>query len=298
MANQPTTTVNSRALDIAQLVRLPAMFTAISNVIAAQWIASNGNLDGWSLLLTLLASLCLYHGGMTLNDCFDSECDSRERPERPIPSGRVSLAWAWRFGSGLLAAGVLLAFSLGVTTGLIACALAAVIVLYDAGSRQGWPAALNMGLCRYLNWLLALSVFGLNGSLALLALPIFCYVTALTRISQQEVDAAERRALVGAGVMVLLAALILATLFAFGVLVNVAGLLVAALGFGLLAWRFGQLARDFQPERIQALVSSLVFGIIPLDALLLLSAGFLWPALCLLLLLLPGKWLGRQLTVT
>ena len=28
---------------------------------------------------------------MVLNDVFDAEVDARERPERPIPSGRVSL---------------------------------------------------------------------------------------------------------------------------------------------------------------------------------------------------------------
>ena len=33
---------------------------------------------------------CLYAAGMVLNDAFDAELDARERPERPIPSGRIS----------------------------------------------------------------------------------------------------------------------------------------------------------------------------------------------------------------
>ena len=45
-----------------------------------------------------------------LNDFFDAEVDAVERPERPIPSGRISRSTAGCVGWSLLAAGVLAAW--------------------------------------------------------------------------------------------------------------------------------------------------------------------------------------------
>ena len=43
---------------------------------------------------------------MVLNDVYDVETDARERPYRPIPSGRISLNKAQSLGYGLLLCGV------------------------------------------------------------------------------------------------------------------------------------------------------------------------------------------------
>ncbi len=44
----------------------------------------------WGVFALLVgASACLYEAGMALNDVFDVEIDRQERPDRPIPSGRV-----------------------------------------------------------------------------------------------------------------------------------------------------------------------------------------------------------------
>ena len=59
--------------------------------------------------------LCIWPG-MVLNDVFDAELDARERPRRPIPSGRIARATAARLGFGLL--------GLGIAAGWIAGALA------------------------------------------------------------------------------------------------------------------------------------------------------------------------------
>ena len=58
-----------------------------------------------TLILLLAASTLLYAGGVALNDVYDADVDRQERPERPIPSGRVSLAAARRLGWMLLIAG-------------------------------------------------------------------------------------------------------------------------------------------------------------------------------------------------
>src|SRR5205823_1510868 len=97
----------------AQLVRLPALPTALADIclgaLATRALPSRGLAFG----LLLLASGCLYCGGMVWNDFFDLEQDRRERPFRPLPSGRVTPAAAARLGAALLAGGVLCALPAG-----------------------------------------------------------------------------------------------------------------------------------------------------------------------------------------
>ena len=293
--------------NFAQLMRLPAMFTVFSNIIAAYWIASYYWADAsFSLssielppfLLTVLSSLCLYHGGMVLNDCFDLDVDRKERPDRPLPAGRIAITHAWLFGWVLLFSGVLFALFVSVQTTLIAVVLALAIIAYDGGPRQGWKAAINMGLCRYLNWLLALSAVSLDWQLAVIPIPLLLYIVALSRISQEEAEAADRKVLVGAGLMILLAVTVWITAFINGIFQGVFAIIALLLGVVFLGRAFFRVYQSFSPATLQAVVGLLVLGVIPLDALLLASTGHVIAALLLLLLLLPGKWLARFLYVS
>src|SRR5436309_991862 len=47
------------------------------------------------------------------NDFFDLEQDKKERPDRPLPSGQVTLRRAAWLGAGLMVLGVLFAFLAG-----------------------------------------------------------------------------------------------------------------------------------------------------------------------------------------
>ena len=103
-----------RARDILDLLRIPNVTTAISDIVAA-WIlidiTTETVLPAWpALLWTALASACLYSGGMALNDVADASRDAFERPERPIPSGRISRSTATLIASSLLVLGVFFAW--------------------------------------------------------------------------------------------------------------------------------------------------------------------------------------------
>ena len=79
-----------------QLMRLPTIFTALSNILCGYLITAADHdlsalLSQSDLWLLLASSTGLYFGGMVLNDVFDAKLDAVERPERPIPSGRISL---------------------------------------------------------------------------------------------------------------------------------------------------------------------------------------------------------------
>ena len=94
-------------IPILQLLRLPNVFTALADV-AMGFLVTRGSLQPGGLFALLAAASCqLYLAGMVLNDVFDAEVDARERPGRPIPSGRVSLAKAQLVGWGLLTGGTI-----------------------------------------------------------------------------------------------------------------------------------------------------------------------------------------------
>ena len=93
-----------------ELLRLPNVFTAMADVVMGFFfvVVVNVPVDAARLGLLVGASSLLYCAGMVLNDVFDFDLDARERPERPLPSGRISRPAAARLGWGLLATGVVL----------------------------------------------------------------------------------------------------------------------------------------------------------------------------------------------
>ncbi|MGH8867700.1 MAG: UbiA family prenyltransferase, partial [Actinomycetes bacterium] len=73
--------------DLVELVRAPAALTVPGDVVAGA--AASGWPQGRRTLGLAAASTLLYWSGMALNDWADRTVDAKERPERPVPSGRV-----------------------------------------------------------------------------------------------------------------------------------------------------------------------------------------------------------------
>jgi geranylgeranylglycerol-phosphate geranylgeranyltransferase len=53
--------------------------------------------------------------GNAINDYFDANIDAINRPDRPIPSGRISRRSAYNFSIGLFALGIIISFFIGST---------------------------------------------------------------------------------------------------------------------------------------------------------------------------------------
>lgn len=285
-----------------QLVRLPAVFSAWSNVLAGHLIATGGSAR-WGLLgLQLGIATCLYWGGMVLNDCFDLAEDRRERPGRPLPAGQVPLPLAWGLGIGLLLAGVALGLAAGGATLWLSLGLAAAVLLYDGALKSGPLGPLAMGSCRYLNWLMALSAVPLTAASLALAAPALSYTAGVTALSRAETGGAVRGPLLWTGIALAGTVAVLAGLYQTGVQPWAAGL---AAGTLLIAFAASRLARLWpragagsSAAQVQAGVRALLLGMIFLDAVLLLGAGLWAQALLLPLLLVPARWLGRWLYLT
>lgn len=137
----------------AELARLSNTPTVVTNVMvgaAAAAAVTGGSLSWPRTAVTAVACVLLYVAGMALNDVLDREIDARERPHRPIPSSRVTLAGAHAFVVAciVIALGALLMLSpAALFAGL---ALVAAIVAYDlVHARTPWSVLL-MGACRAL----------------------------------------------------------------------------------------------------------------------------------------------------
>src|SRR5688572_16703728 len=196
-----------------QLLRPANVATALADVLAGFAIAGLGNRPALPWLL--FATAALYAGGIVLNDVFDRDLDRVERPERPIPSGRISAASAAALGGGLLALGVVAAAAANVTALLVALAIAGCVLLYDAwGKRHAAVAPLNMAMCRALNLLLGVAAVpaALAGAWPIAAVPLL-YIYAVTAISRGEVHGGSSRAATSA-LAILVVALVLLVLIA------------------------------------------------------------------------------------
>jgi 4-hydroxybenzoate polyprenyltransferase len=170
----------------AQLLRLPNAFTAMADPLAG-WFAIGGGVPGWKLPLLAVASACLYTSGIVFNDLFDYDLDCVERPERPLPSGAVSVKTAWVLGAALMIVGLALAGIAGPVPLGIAVFLAGMIFFYNAWARRF--AALRpwvLGTCRFANFLLGMRCFPLR--LAWMPVVLGAYAGSITFLSTHEAE--------------------------------------------------------------------------------------------------------------
>ena len=168
------------------LGRVSNLPTVWSNCLVG-WLLGGG--ENYAHLPWLFFGItALYLGGMFLNDAFDVDFDRQHRPERPIPSGAISLPTVWGWGLAWLVLGALSLIMIGKTTGALALVLLLCNVLYDATHKVITASPWLMGMCRFWIYVIAGSCasWGVNGW------PIWCggalafYVAGLSHIAQLE----------------------------------------------------------------------------------------------------------------
>ncbi|MDZ4199300.1 MAG: UbiA family prenyltransferase, partial [Kiritimatiellia bacterium] len=131
-----------------ELIRAPNLLTLPGNVLVGVALAGMGG-GALRWIPAVLSGLALYAFGLIGNDLADREEDARDRPRRPLPSGRISLRSA-RFAALLCAlTGLAAAGMAGWIPGAIAITIAVLSVAYNAGGKKS-PlfSILSLGLCR------------------------------------------------------------------------------------------------------------------------------------------------------
>ena len=180
------------ALRLGRVSNLPTVWT---NALTGIVLAGGAALHPRTLPLLLALSL-FYVAGMYLNDAFDREIDARERPERPIPSGRISARMVFVAGFGMMGAGLLLLLLVGYAlpdgTGIWPAvgglALGAAIVVYDWHHKGNPLSPVFMGICRMLVYVTAALAVGaaLPAAVLVAACVLLSYLIGLTYVAKQE----------------------------------------------------------------------------------------------------------------
>lgn len=306
-----------------ELLRFPAVFTAIADVMMGFLVTFGALHPGTPFVMLAAASALLYLAGMVLNDVFDVETDTRERPHRPIPSKRISLRNASILGWSLLALGVLTAAHVGyhgnsTRTTTVALALAVCIVSYDAGAKRTALGPLVMGSCRMLNVLLGMSLATAADGMSarpwtpaelIFAAGMGIYIVGVAIYARGEAGLSLRRSL-AAGIAALVAGLGLIASAPFVALAKDAAT-ETGLKLGSASWLllWGLLAavivrrcfiawRNPQPALVQQAVRTCLRSIIVIDAAIVLGyCGPFWGCI-VLALLIPMLILERWTSTT
>lgn len=305
----------NRLLPYARLLRLPNVFTAMADVFMAGFSAlylndltgAGGTIRWHSFGLVLLASCFLYCSGMVWNDYFDLEQDRRERPFRPLASGALPVSTASRLGAMLMGAGLLLALlaDLGpdgfhLQSGLIALLLIGAILAYNGSLKRTSLGPWTMGLCRFLNVMLGLSVLGQAPALWGwgLALVVGLYIVGVTQFARTEARVSNPNQLIfGASIMLgsLVLAMTIPKLVQQAYPAHRPAIVFPYFLVGYALYLCLAVIPAIQrptPGFVQSAVKRSILGLILLDAILATAiTGYL--GLFILLLYAPSHFLGR-----
>jgi UbiA prenyltransferase family protein len=246
-----------------RMARVSNTPTTVSDTVAGAVLVSPAVAAG-PVAVVAVAIALFYTAGMLLNDVMDVGIDRRERPERPLPSGQVSVRAAKVATVALFVLGELLLLLEGWEPALAGLGLIALIVLYDAWHKGNALSPVLMAACRAMVYVVAgLAVAGaLNAALWGAAALLLVYVVGLTQVAKAE----------GSGIAArwpVVAVLAPAAYWAKELPDAAVALLIVA----FLLWAGHALWLVLARHRIGAGVVSLIAGIAIYDALVVAGAG-------------------------
>ena len=258
--------------DLLELIRAPAVLTVLGDAIAGATAA--GGRVGRAGAAASASSAGLYAAGMALNDFADADLDEIERPERPIPSGRISRGGALGTAAALTAGGLAAASGAGPRTLRLARPLAACVWFYDLIGKKTALGPLSMAACRGLDVLTGAAENGWRTAIAP-AGAIAGHTLTVTQVSRGEVHGTSRAAAVSAAVMAVGAAGTAVVRAArSGRRGRTAGSVVAAGAFlASVLPAFVRAARDPSADNARDATRRGIRGMVPLQAAFAASHG-------------------------
>ena len=288
-----------------QLIRLPAVFTSIADILLGFLLTHPTLEPSTSFAMLMIASTCLYMSGMVFNDIFDRAIDAEERPERPIPSRRISVMSATRLAILLIMAAFGAANVVGVNSVIIVVALIVCILAYDGFLKKTPLGCIAMGACRFLNVMLGASaVESIQAHWTLpqvhVAAAFGIYIAGVTWFARDEAKQSKRTQLIGAATVINLGlALLLAFFFnAEGNFGTTPTILLAVIGLTINR-RLVVAISNPGPQSVQMAIRVLILSLITLDAtVILFQTGNTTFAIITAALILPATTLGKWISVT
>lgn len=288
-------TMLSTLLKLGRVSNLPTVW---SNTLAGVVLAGAIGINSTSLLL-LLAMTLAYIGGMFLNDAYDVDIDTLERPERPIPAGIIRASTVFILGYGMLFSSIVLvavtANSLSTSNYAViaAIALSLCIILYNVWHKQNPLSPLIMGGCRMLVYITAAYTLvpDPNKAVFIGALVTLCYLIGLTYIAKHENSQSRFSAWP-------IAFLIVPVVFGLSRSVDSLPTLLFTVLFGVWVVYSVQFVLIAAKRNIPKAVVSMIAGISLLDAIYISSAGMTSLAFIAIATFLLTLYLQRHIAGT
>ncbi len=175
-----------------QLIRyenclMAAFSAALGVLIAYNIISGNVGTIPFPLNEILYVGLVVFlvtGAGNVINDYYDIEIDRINKPERPIPSGRISRSKALYFSISLFALGILIAFFINTICAAIALFNSLLLIFYAATlKRTVVTGNLSVGYLTGSTFLFGGAVFYNNGGIE--AVSVLFLLATLATIARE-----------------------------------------------------------------------------------------------------------------
>lgn len=291
--------------DYLLLVRLPNLFTLPSNVLVGYFMVSSMTMTSYvQILLLVTISILLYCVGLILNDLCDYSIDKKERPDRPLASGKVSRRAAIGLVVTFSTLALALSFIINITTFVISSILLITIFGYDKILKKTRAGPFTIGAARVMNVLLGASVdFGNIGSypqfiiLTFVLSMTFVYVSLIGFISRYEVHGFPKDSKLLLIPAIVAAIIFLIVLFSFAGLFKYESLIMLTFFSFIMGITFYKFQKN-DSVGIQRIVKNMIMSIIVLDSTFLSGIVGIEIGLVVLLLLAPLLILARKMYMT
>ena len=293
--------------DYLVLVRLPNLFTLPSNILVGMATVSSlaFTLTSFTQFLLLVTiSVLLYCVGIVLNDLYDFDIDKKERPNRPLPSGKISRRSAIVLVAIFSTLALILSLQVSFSTLVISSILFSVIFGYDKYLKNTHAGPFTIASARVMNILLGTSVslrsvdsYSQIVTLTFVLIITFVYVSLIGFISRYEVYGFSdntKLLLPPAIVATVISSIILFSLMGF---FKLESLIILSLFSFIMIISFSRIYRR-DSGRTQQIVRNMILSIIVLDSTFLTGIIGIELGLVVLTLMAPLLVLANKMYMT
>ena len=291
--------------DYLILVRLPNLFTLPSNILVGFVIVSSLTLTSYvQVLLLVTISILLYCVGLILNDLFDYNIDKKERPDRPLASGKVSRRAAICLVTVFTVLALGLSLIVSIPTLVTSSLLFVLIFGYDKFLKKTMAGPFPIAAARVIHVMLGASVdFGHIGSfpqliiLTFVLTITFVYVCLIGFISRYEIHGFPKNTKLFLIPIIIVAIISSIAFFSLMGFFKYECLIILALFSFIMARTFYKIHKQ-DSSGIQRIVQNMILSIIVLDSTFLSGIRGIELGLVVLVLLAPLLILARKMYMT
>ncbi|TLX85275.1 MAG: hypothetical protein E6L01_06435 [Thaumarchaeota archaeon] len=291
--------------DYLILVRFPNLFTLPSNILVGFVIVSTlSQIVFVQVLFVVTISILIYCVGIMLNDYFDFTIDKKERPDRPLPSGKISrkIAILLAFVFSILV--LILSFIVSMQTLAISSILLAVVFGYDKYLKKTPVGPYTIATARVMNILLGVSVninnIGNYSQIVILTFVLsitFVYVSLIGFLSKYEIYGFSNNLKLFLFPTVLGVIITSIVLFSYAGFFRYDSLIILVLFLFIMGLSYYKISKkDYLG--IQKIIQNMILSIIILDSTFLSGIGGIELGLVVLTLLAPLHLLSKKMYMT